>query len=254
MGDNKGRIFGYGRFFWVHNPLGAALGKANDPFMNWMTLRRLSHHTSGEVRAAVAQNVAERFSRKFSAVRLAGFNRAVIIEAVARAPSFPSNGFMYEVVVRTLRITTPEAKEIIDNSKGAQPLLLHIINSTTMGFPYRHGEWIDPQEKAREISENTPKSIKVVDSKEKGHNEYNQAESNSWGGDLAHGPSPSFWEYVIDSPEKSHYEYSIKDIEKACVTIGALQPFQQLDVFFALKKINPVLAEGVAAFAQAIFS
>ena len=77
-GIGKGSLFGYGRFLGVHLPFALAQSKAQDPFMNWHTLVRLTNHRSPSVRESAASNLAgqlltEEGTRVF--IELVGYER-----------------------------------------------------------------------------------------------------------------------------------------------------------------------------------
>ena len=59
-GIGKSRMFGYGRVLGVHNPLGSTLGKASDPYINLMTLSRVSLSDNSEIKNAAVENIAGR--------------------------------------------------------------------------------------------------------------------------------------------------------------------------------------------------
>jgi len=59
-GVGKGSMFGYGRLFWVHNPLGSRIGKAKDPYINLWTLSRLSRSPKIDTKNPAIENFSNR--------------------------------------------------------------------------------------------------------------------------------------------------------------------------------------------------
>lgn len=78
----KGRFFGHGRTFGIHNPFDEDIGKAADPFINLRTLARLSHCDDESVRWACANNLAGRLRSPLSSGSIKRFNPTVVLEAL----------------------------------------------------------------------------------------------------------------------------------------------------------------------------
>jgi len=84
-----GSLFGYGRLFGVHNPLGSDIGKARDPFINLRTLARLSQSNDPQIRSAVVNNLAQRFFQETTPFSLKSPSVENEISFILRAFSKP---------------------------------------------------------------------------------------------------------------------------------------------------------------------
>jgi|GEM_PF-3200805 len=102
------RYIGSGRLL-IHNPFSSALSKARDPYINLMTLGRLSHHEKPEVRNAVSENLALRLSGRMNPDALDNFSKAVIIDAVSLAEAVnPALSGKIERMLRDLSASDPD--------------------------------------------------------------------------------------------------------------------------------------------------
>ena len=80
-----GSWFKNGRILGVHIPFDKNHGKAEDPYINLLTLARISH-TDGYVRREVYHNLAGRLGKILPPAVLELFSKGVMIRALRQAP------------------------------------------------------------------------------------------------------------------------------------------------------------------------
>jgi len=86
-GVGKGSLFGYGRLFGVHNPLGSKIGKAKDPYINLWTLSRLSRSPQINTKNAAIENFSNRLKGpvdKITVKRIFAMDHRILIEVLSK--------------------------------------------------------------------------------------------------------------------------------------------------------------------------
>lgn len=112
-GIGKGRFFGYGRMFGVHNPLGSRIGKAKDPHINLITLSRLSLSNKTEIKNAAVDNISGRLRSPSSKAQIEhifnSFDRKIIARVLSS--NIFDHPWMQEPVTRFIFESTEEELE-----------------------------------------------------------------------------------------------------------------------------------------------
>ncbi len=127
--EKKGRFFGHGRFFGIHNPLGDDIRKAADPHINLRTLSRLSGNGSEAVRRQAVRTLSIRLSTPGlhpGIFRL--FCSEDIIEAVALSGGCSAGKEMSDFI----RALAPKQLERIGRS-GSPEILLIVYSAVNAG-------------------------------------------------------------------------------------------------------------------------
>jgi len=86
-GIGKGSLFGHGRIFGVHNPIGSKLGKASDPYINLKALSMLSLNDNPEIHNAAAENIAGRLRAPRGKAHVENIFRSIDRKMLARVIS-----------------------------------------------------------------------------------------------------------------------------------------------------------------------
>jgi hypothetical protein len=127
-----GRIFSikFGRGFGMHNPFGDDIGKARDPFLNLGTLARLSFAASSEIKKAVAENLAFRFTQAMSPrqlMKVSLVNKAVVADALIISGNIHDK--VKSFVANYLRQISPEEVASIVFAAASDDVKIQVANS-----------------------------------------------------------------------------------------------------------------------------
>jgi hypothetical protein len=116
-GIGKGSMFGYGRIFGIHNPLGSDMGKAKDPYINNWTLLRLSCNLRADVRGEACINLAKRIEQG-----------AFLHEKLLTLLTHPERPIIVKVVETILALRSQIEDNLISNPDFINALKLEEVN------------------------------------------------------------------------------------------------------------------------------
>jgi len=83
-GIGQGSIFGYGRFFGVHNPFGSSIGKAADPYINMRRVVLSANSPDQRLRDAVTGTLTAKIEHGFDPAVFPSINREVMLKALSK--------------------------------------------------------------------------------------------------------------------------------------------------------------------------